>query len=204
MPSSKVELVAFGLLSLLAVGSAVATISYRSAIRCAVGLFFHILSLAGLYMTLSAHFLAAVQLIVYVGAVVVLFVFVIMLLGPAADAPDDGAGRTPRWLGSGAAVCVGALSAMVVLSYRPERVLRPPSYGTLREVGGYLFGPAVLPFELASVLLTAAVVGAFAVARGHHDKVRLATGLGPDANNPLPSDKAPAAEDGEGPSGGRS
>lgn len=177
IPSSKIELVAFVLLAVMALASAVGTIIQRSPIRSAVALFAHILSLAGLYMTLSAHFLMAVQLIVYVGAVVVLFVFVIMLLGPDADAADDGAGRAPRTVGGVAFGAVGIAMAITLMKFHPERLERPLAFGTLREIGGYLFGPAKLPFEFASVLLTAAMVGAFAVARGHHHKVKLSTGL---------------------------
>ncbi|MBL8603275.1 MAG: NADH-quinone oxidoreductase subunit J [Myxococcales bacterium] len=158
--------------------SAFGVVAQRNPIRNAVALFVHVLSLAGLYATLSAHFLVAVQLIVYVGAVVVLFVFVIMLLGPASQSSGDGAGRFPRLLGGGAAALVGGLLALQVRGLAPERVARAESFGTLRELGAVLFDSAVLPFEIASLLLTAAVVGAFAVARGHHNKVRLTASEG--------------------------
>lgn len=176
MPASTQQLVAFGFFALLAVASAVATVAMRNPIRNAVGLFVHVLSLAGLYITLSAHFLTAVQLIVYVGAVVVLFVFVIMLLGPASEAPSDSAGRVPRAIGAGAIVAVGLLLARAVKDLRPDRVASPPGFGTIESVGRELFGPAMIPFEMASVLLTAAIVGAFAVARSHHGKVSMSTG----------------------------
>jgi NADH-quinone oxidoreductase subunit J len=176
MPSSIQQLAAFGFFGALAVVSAIATVAMRNPIRNAVGLFVHVLALAGLYVTLSAHFLTAVQLIVYVGAVVVLFVFVIMLLGPASEAPTDAAGRLPRAVGAASIVAVGVLLARTVADLRPERVANPPGFGTIESVGRELFGPAMIPFEMASVLLTAAIVGAFAVARSHHGKVSMTTG----------------------------
>lgn len=177
MPSSTPQqLAAFVVFALLAVASAVATVTMRNPIRNAVGLFVHVLSLAGLYITLSAHFLTAVQLIVYVGAVVVLFVFVIMLLGPASEAPTDAAGRVPRAIGAAALVAVGLLLGRAVIDLRPERVANPPGFGSIESVGRELFGPAMIPFEMASVLLTVAIVGAFAVARSHHGKVSARAG----------------------------
>lgn len=174
-PSSTQELVAFAFFSALALVSAVATVAFKNPIRNAVGLFVHVLALAGLYITLAAHFLVAVQLIVYIGAVVVLFVFVIMLLGPGAETAEDDTGLVPRALGAGSVALLGAMLAMNVLAFRPDRPARTPDGGTLRHVGQFLFNEAVIPFEVASVLLTAAVVGAFAVARAHHHKVKMTT-----------------------------
>ncbi len=175
-PSSTAEIVAFVFFGALALVSALAVVTLRSPIRSAVGLFAHVLSLAGLYMTLSAHFLVAVQLIVYVGAVVVLFVFVIMLLGPTSDPDADDGGQLPRGIGGLALGLTGAGLAWTVAGLKAERVVRAESFGTLKEIGAVLFDSAVIPFECASLLLTVAVVGAFAVARGHHAKVRLTSG----------------------------
>ncbi len=174
-PSSTQELVAFAFFSALAVVSAFATVAFKNPIRSAVGLFVHIMALAGLYITLAAHFLVAVQLIVYIGAVVVLFVFVIMLLGPDAETTDDDTGIVPRALGAGSVALLGAMLVINVVSFHPERPARSLEGGTLKHVGQYLFSNAVIPFEVASVLLTAAVVGAFAVARAHHHKVKMTT-----------------------------
>lgn len=171
MNTSPVSLAAFVALAALALASAVATITFRSPIRSAVGLFVHVISLAGLYITLSAHFLTAVQLIVYVGAVVVLFVFVIMLLGPDAEGAGDERGIVPRAIGAGAMGLVGVFLALTVFRLNLDAPSRPGTFGTLKELGAWLFGPAVLPFEAASVLLTAGMLGAFAVARAHHKKV---------------------------------
>lgn len=172
-PSSPASLIAFGVFAVIAVVSALITVLSRNPIRNAMGLFGHVLALAGLYITLSGHFITAVQLIVYAGAVVVLFVFVIMMLGPGAVAPDDGRRRVSRAVGAGSMALAGLLIASVVVQLQPAREASPQGFGTLEQIGEQLFGPAVLPFELASVLLTVAVVGAFAVARSHQKKVSL-------------------------------
>lgn len=187
MTNSPLTVTVFALLAALALASAVATVTFRSPIRSAVGLFVHVISLAGLYITLSAHFLTAVQLIVYVGAVVVLFVFVIMLLGPDAEGSSDDRGVVTRAVGAGAMGLLGVFLALTLVRLNLQAPSRPPTFGTIDEVGAWLFGPAVLPFESASVLLTAGMVGAFAVARSNHKKVSM-TGEA----------KAPAAKPAEG------
>lgn len=173
IPSSPAQIVAFVFFGALAFVSAIFTVALSNPIRNAVSLFVHVLSLAGLYITLSAHFLTAVQLIVYVGAVVVLFVFVIMLLGPASEASSDGSGLASRLVGAASMIALGCGIAWVVKDLAPARVDHPAGFGTLETIGRELFSSAVLPFELASVLLTAAMVGAFAVARTHQNKVSM-------------------------------
>ena len=72
----------FVVTGILAIAGALITISAERPLRAAIGLLVHVVSLAGLFLTLNAHLLAALQLLVYAGAIVVLFVFVIMLIGP--------------------------------------------------------------------------------------------------------------------------
>lgn len=172
---------AFAVFAALALVSAGATVAFKNPIRGAVSLFVHVLALAGLYITLSAHFLMAVQLIVYIGAVVVLFVFVIMMLGPGSETTRDDSGLAPRAVGVLSLAVIGAGIMVTVFRLRPARPERLADFGTLKHVGQFIFSSAVLPFEVASVLLTAAMVGAFAVARAHHNKVKMST-----ETNPLP------------------
>ncbi len=170
-PSSPAEIIAFVVFAAIALIGALATVIMRNPIRSAVGLFFHILALAGLYLVLGAQFLSVIQLLVYAGAVVVLFVFVIMLLGPAADTPRDARGTIPRTVGVIAAAAAGIILIATTLGYvKRELPVRPTDYGTLKVIGEYLFNTAVIPFELIGITLVTAVVGAFGVARGHHKK----------------------------------
>lgn len=146
------------------------TVVSRNPIRSAVGLLGTIVGIAGLFLNLHAQFLAAIQLIVYAGAVVILFVFVIMLLGPAASTTGvaPGRARISRTLG-GALLLAGFVVAFGLLAGAqagPVPLGRPPpDHGSVEAVGGLLFSAGIVPFELATALLIVAVVGAIAVAR---------------------------------------
>lgn len=167
----------FWFAAVLAVLSAIGTVALRSAIRSAVALLFHIIALAGMYLVLHAQLLAAVQLIVYAGAVVVLFLFVIMVIGPTTERPTDQRGLLVRTAAGGLmALVMGALS-FALIEYAPpmlEGMLDCPpgagpecgQFGGVSALGGVLFSTDTLPFELVSVLLLVAVLGAMAVARG--------------------------------------
>lgn len=163
---------AAGLLALL---GALGTIVVKSPIRAAMCLLVHIVALSALFLSLHAHMLAALQIVVYAGAVVVLFVFVIMLMGPGV--PD-----TPTTRGlvlkAVSATIMGILTfavASVVVTATPERPIieqcapgQGAECGQFGGVSGFakeLFERGVVPFELISVLLTVAIVGAIAVAR---------------------------------------
>src|ERR1700690_1323714 len=91
----------FALCGLVAVLGAFVTVSNPNPIRGAMGLLLMILSIAGLFLSLHAQFLAAIQLIVYAGAIIILFLFVIMLLGPSASTPPDRRGLAVRVFGGG-------------------------------------------------------------------------------------------------------
>jgi len=160
----------------IALISAVLTISLRTPLRAAMSLLVHVLSLAGLYLTLHAHLLAAIQLMVYAGAVVVLFIFVIMLIGPSGLKETKSRGLMLR---SG----VAALMAMVgaSIAFGVSQIERPfvdvnqcadgiaecGQFGGVDAVSTALFQQNAVPFELMSVLLLVAVIAAVAVARGH-------------------------------------
>jgi NADH-quinone oxidoreductase subunit J len=161
----------FAVMALVSVLGAVVTVFARSPIRSAVGLLVAIVGIAGLFLKLNAQFLAAIQLIVYAGAVVVLFVFVIMLLGPDAGAAASGLPKTRlSRVVAGIAIVVGAVVAFGLAG----RVTKPtsfavvgPEHGSLELVGRELFTQTIVPFELSTALLIVAVIGAIAVARSH-------------------------------------
>jgi len=158
--------------------SAVGTVALRSPLRSAMSLLAHILSLAGLYLTLNAHLLAVIQMLVYAGAVVVLFVFVIMLIGPSAigSAPDQrglivktvGAAVIAMTMGS---VAMGVSAAGNDLA-RPELPVCEDGAAECNQFGGVdalseaIYVQGAIPFELVSMLLLIAVLSAMAVARG--------------------------------------
>jgi NADH-quinone oxidoreductase subunit J len=166
----------FYVCAIAALGGAVAVVLSKSPIRGAMGLLLAILSVAGLFLALHAQFLAAIQLIVYAGAIVVLFLFVIMLLGPSASTPNDRRGLVTRVFGGGLFGLVGlaALAAVVRAAEVAHRTLPMPSpdpaFGGIEPVGSSLFTDVLVPFELSSALLMVAVVGAIAVAKGRQGR----------------------------------
>ena len=170
-------IVFFIVMTALAMAGAIVTVVSKNPIRGAVGLLLTIVGIAGLFLRLNAEFMAAIQLIVYAGAVVVLFVFVIMLLGPDAAAVPSGAPKTrlSRSVGGIFMTLIAAAAAGYFIRAVPVRKpLLPaaPEYGTVELVGRELFTRAIVPFELATALLIVAVVGAIAVARSRHRGVR--------------------------------
>lgn len=168
--------IVFAICAVVAIVAAVLTVSLRSPLRAAMALLGNILALAGLYVTLHAHLLAAIQLIVYAGAVVVLFVFVIMLIGPASmPERTDQKGLLVRAASAVMLALVGGAVAFSVAGVSRPYVDQDQCAGTAAECGqfggvdalaGAIYRDAAVPFELVSVLLLVAVIAAVAVARG--------------------------------------
>ncbi len=146
------------------------TVAARNPIRGAMGLLTSIVGIAGLYLMLSAELLAAIQILVYAGAVVILFLFVIMLLGPASLSGRDTKTAIPRYLGmivfvasAGSALFfLFKLSAGKLTTYAKA----PPGLGSVEALGKQLFTTDLVPFEISGFLLLIAAIGAIAVARG--------------------------------------
>jgi NADH-quinone oxidoreductase subunit J len=142
----------------------------KNPIRGAMSLLVLILSIAVMFLSLHAEFLAFIQLIVYAGAIVVLFLFVIMLLGPSATSPADKRGLLVRVFGGS----LFGLSALGVIALSINALWKVPlkvpaateTFGGVNAFGEELFSKAVAPFELSSALLMVAVIGAVAIARG--------------------------------------
>jgi NADH-quinone oxidoreductase subunit J len=155
---------------------ALVTVAAKNPIRGAMGLLTTIFGIAGLFLKLRAEFLTAIQLIVYAGAVVILFVFVLMLLGPDARAPAR-SGRAGASRALGGVLFAGAsLLALFSLGRQLEQPtgLGPVAadHGSVESVGRLIFGEALFAFELVTALLIVAVIGAIAVARGRQGAVR--------------------------------
>ncbi len=163
----------------LAIAGALGVVISKNPIRGAMGLLLLILSVAGLFLALHAEFLASIQLIVYAGAIVVLFLFVIMLLGPSASTPTDRRGVIARAFGGGllALSAIGAIATVVramAAAKHPMPMPAPdPGFGGIDAFGSVLFSDALAPFELSSALLMVAVVGAIAIARGRQGAASL-------------------------------
>ncbi len=169
----------FAVCSVACVVGALTVILAKNPIRGAVGLLGTIVGIAGLFLRLNAQFLAAIQLIVYAGAVVVLFVFVVMLLGPSAGVSSSMGTRSKlSRLVAGGLVGLLGVGALVLLAQSgvPEGGKPSPfgpvaeTHGSIEAVGTFIFTKGLVPFELVTALLIVAVVGAIAVARTKHVK----------------------------------
>ena len=165
--SEGVQLVSFGLLSVMMIGSALGVVLLTNIVYSAFLLGGVFISIAGLYLLLNADFVAAAQVLIYVGAVNVLILFAIMLVNKR----EDFAPIANRWIrqGSTALVCAGLfalLSTMVLATpwsiYTGAAVVGNDS---VVQLGMHFFSDFLLPFELASVLLLMAMVGAIILAR---------------------------------------
>jgi NADH-quinone oxidoreductase subunit J len=170
MELKSLEVVFFAISTLFVLLGGVVAVAAKNPIRGAMGLLVTILGIAGMYLMLAAELLAAVQVVVYAGAVVVLFLFVIMLLGPSAAETTDARGAVSRYFGAVAfAVAgIGALWAIMRIGGEVLTQLKPApaGMGTIEVVGRELFTRQVVPFQIAGILLLIAVVGAMAIARG--------------------------------------
>ena len=164
---SGVELV-FAAFALLAAAAAVLAVTSRHVVHAALWLVVALGSLAGVYLTLGAEIVALVQLLVYVGAVVVLVLFALMLTRAPIGIRDDlVAGRGQRLAAAVAGLAVAALVGGVLLVAVSDRTVRPDeTRGRARPVGEALFAGWALPFELLSLLLLAALIGALVVSKG--------------------------------------
>jgi NADH-quinone oxidoreductase subunit J len=156
----------FVLLALVAVASAVLVVTTRNMVHAALWLVVTLGAIAGVYLVLAAEFVAWVQVLIYVGAVVVLLLFALMLTrAPTGPQPDL---DTRRVLPAAvvAALVAALLGTTVVAGFRDVRVdVRRSVVGSAEVTGATLFRSWVLPFEVLSVLLLAALVGAIALSR---------------------------------------
>jgi NADH-quinone oxidoreductase subunit J len=163
------EAVLFSVFSAFAVFFAFNVIFRKNAVHSALHLVGVLLSVSGLFVLLNAQFIAAIQILVYAGAIMVLFLFVVMLLNVKGEYP---------LLTPGAAKAFGFLFGMlafvellwIVLTRggaegMPVEVVLPPGFGSPAEIGRILYSRWLFPFEVTSILLLIAVIGAVVLAK---------------------------------------
>lgn len=158
------ETVLFILFGAIAVCGAIMVVTRKSPMASALYLILTLFAVAALFVLRQAHFLAAIQVIVYAGAVVVLFVFVIMLINVPEDRLPVERATTTRVLGVIAAGFFILESAVLARRYWMPKG-PAAEVGTVEAVGRALFTDYLLAFEITSVLLLAAVIGAIALAK---------------------------------------
>ncbi|MFY9553692.1 MAG: NADH-quinone oxidoreductase subunit J [Blastocatellia bacterium] len=165
----------FIVFAVIALASALNILLQRNPMYSALSLIGTLLSLSALYLTVRAEFIGAVQIVVYAGAIMVLFIFVIMLLNVPKDQPQIEKQKGLRLL---AIPFAGLLIAEMFFVIRPIRLSALPpippgngdqAVGTTWSIGTALFTDYLLPFEVTSVLILMAVVGAMVLARREGD-----------------------------------
>jgi NADH-quinone oxidoreductase subunit J len=159
-------LVLFYIFAALAVLAAISVVAQRTPVYSALSLIVVLCSLAVVYLLLGAEFIAVIQVIVYAGAIMVLFVFVIMLLNAGREAPTHRS-RMAHWLG--APVVAAFLVEVVLAVWRqfPAGSTRPAASldAGPAAIGHLLFRNYVLPFEVTSILILVAILGAVVLAK---------------------------------------
>ena len=164
-----VESFLFFLFGAVAIGSALLMVTRRNPIVSALFLILNFFCLAGFYLILHAQFIAVIQIIVYAGAIMVLFLFVIMLLNLGDERSLRDGFSVKKVIATG--LGVGVLLELVYIILNASGSLpaqRGPSsleIGTVEYIGSKLFTVFLLPFEVTSLLLTAAIVGAVLLAK---------------------------------------
>ena len=154
--------IAFWILAALAVGSSAAVVIIRDIFRAALFLILSFLSIAGLYIVLQADFLAAAQILIYVGAISILLIFAIMLTRDTQRGNPSNKFLIPGLFLAG--VILSAIVVAIFTTDWPQSPASPPE-ATTQLLAEALFNKFVLPFEVASILLLAAMLGAIVIAR---------------------------------------
>lgn len=158
----------FILLAVLAIASGLAMVISKNTVNSALFLVLNMVSLSGLYLLLQAQFLAVIQVLVYAGAIMVLFLFVIMLLNVDDEQNLFNKFRIKYFVAFLFGVGLFAQLIYSIGSFSntlPVVSEKMAQVGTVEAVGDVLFTKYLLPFELTAILLTAAVVGALIVAQ---------------------------------------
>src|SRR5690349_22752857 len=164
------DTILFYIFGLMVLGGGVLTITRRSAVHSAISLIVSLLGVAGLYLLQQAEFLFAVQIVLYVGGIMVLFLFVIMLVNL------DEAAKERQFNGQWAVALAATLAVAAELGYFLYRgkaafhiaetaPAAASALGNVEQVADSLFSEYLLPFEIASVLLLVAVVGSVVMAK---------------------------------------
>jgi NADH-quinone oxidoreductase subunit J len=165
------EAIAFYTLAAFILGFAVLVVSARSTVHSVLFLIMNFLFVAALYVLLGAQFLAMIQVLVYAGGIVVLYLFVVMLvnLKRPPEAHQDPHRMTKLGLGLAAGILIEVVAIAAYGYARPaaERIAMPalPVSGNTEQVGWMLYTNYLIPFEIASMLLLVAMIGAIVLAK---------------------------------------
>ncbi len=163
----------FYLFALVSAISAIGVVISRNIVRTAVALLFALIGVAGLFFLLNAEFLAAVQLVIYVGGTLILIVFGVMLTSKSPFSHfEPKSAEVIVALSLGSVLLIALVMAIVKANFHQQMIVNPSGY-PMDKLGQALLGDFVVPFELASVLLLVVMIGAayLAKARRRDDEI---------------------------------
>ncbi|MEO6732859.1 MAG: NADH-quinone oxidoreductase subunit J [Ferruginibacter sp.] len=158
----------FWFLSVLALGSAVMVVTSKSPVHCILYLILTFFAISGHYILLNAQFLAIVNIIVYAGAIMVLFLFVVMLMNLNADSEPH---QKNKWLLYIGGIAGGSLLLVIVAALKQTAAttqvvqMNTGDVGLIKNLGILLFTDYVFPFEISSVLFLSAMIGAVVISK---------------------------------------
>jgi NADH-quinone oxidoreductase subunit J len=165
------QAIAFYVLSTLILGFAGLVVSTRNTVHAVLYLVLNFLAVAALYVLLTAQFLAVIQVLVYAGGIVVLYLFVVMLVNLKRPPEDHSAPQRRSWIGFGLSALV-LLELGVIIGYGSVAQAGPPNAQNsdlamynVEKIGMLLYTDYLIPFEVASMLLLVAMVGAIILAK---------------------------------------
>ncbi|RMG54515.1 MAG: NADH-quinone oxidoreductase subunit J [Bacteroidetes bacterium] len=160
------QTILFWIFAIIGIAGAIGLIFNKSAVYSALSLILNFFSLAGLYLSLSAEFLAAIQILVYAGAIMVLFLFVIMLLNVQ---DEQGVLKFDPRQGIAFLIGLAFIGEMLFVfkDFAGTSLSGSFAFGQVEAVGRELMTRYLFPFEMISVILIAALIGAIVVARKH-------------------------------------
>lgn len=162
-----IESLLFWFFALLAVGGALGVVIHPNPVKSALLLVLTFFSLAGLYVLLMAHFIAVVHVAVYAGAIMVLFLFVIMLLNVQSETMLEGIWGYVKFFAFAMALVLFAEIGYFGFKGFQRTYVQETDVGTVERVGKALFSEYVFPFEIASILLLVAMMGAIFLSKRH-------------------------------------
>ncbi|MBW2731804.1 MAG: NADH-quinone oxidoreductase subunit J [Deltaproteobacteria bacterium] len=157
----------FYIFGALTIAGALLTITRRNPVTAALWLVFTLFATAGVYLSLHATFMAAIQVLVYAGAIMVLFMFVVMMVGNT-ERQEFGImrGLFSKVVALGAIALLGWRLISLLMRQAPAKAaMVSDGYGSVHSMGGVLFREYLFPFEAISVLLLVAIVGAVVISR---------------------------------------
>ena len=164
------EFLAFLLLSIIAVTGGVLLLNLTNVVHMVLSLVATFISIAGIYILLSAEFLAVVQILIYSGAITIIMLFGIMLTHPERSSEENQGGKGKRWFLLLGVVGFAAVVYLGIYNLEFPQMAQSLHQNNTEQIGIALYSKYIIPFELTSVVLLVALIGAIVLAKKDDEK----------------------------------